>query len=854
MAIREFKKFFKRRGRFVRQPRDEKKSFQRSRDDKNGKSERKCFRCGDLNHLIRECSKPPRNKNQIAFVGGSWSDSCEEEEEKTKDETCLMAQASNEICLGIDLEPDEWVKDSGCTKHMAGNRKLFFTYKAYNRSNVIFGNNLRGYIIGKCTISHDSLNIANVEHVNNLEFNLEVILNGDSPVPTCIFEGVVQPVAATTAEQKLVRKNELKARVSAAVNVSAVGTTLSALTLPNIDSLSNAVIYSFFVSQYSSPQLDNEDLKQIDVDDLEEMDLKWQMAMLTMRARRVTVAKASAVSAAQDKQGTWVWRPKGLVLDHDLRTTSALMTFKLPSIGFMRLFGCPVTILNTLDPLGKFQGKVDEGFLVGYSLCRLGKVFQGLRHLFLKVCLLLDNLQKKELQRRKLKLMMLLRKMLLRMLLMMLFHHLHLMTFHLLYKNHLHLLNNHKHVGNLENDNAAKKLVIIKLKARVKRLEKANMVKSSKLRRLRKVRASKQVESSDAMEDVFNQGRMIDDMHKDKGIELVKDAEVAESEGRHAAQQAEKQAEIYNLDLDHSSKVLSMLEDDSEVQEVVEVVTTSKLITEVVTAAASQVSVASATIPAVKPSIPAAAPTVVAAYTRRRNGVIIRDPEEELSSRTPAETLKVKDKGEGILVETPKPIKKKDQIKLDAKYARKLHEEINKDEFNKDIDWDATIDHNTAGYKMDFFKGMTEEMEEEDQEIIKSINETLAQKAAKRRKLSEEAQEAEDLRKRLEVVEDEDDDVFVEATPLESKVPIMDYQIVLIDNKPRFKIIKADETHQFYISFTTLLKNFDREDLKNFWRIVKERFSTSKPTNFLDEYLLLTLKTMFEEPDGQDAI
>nr|GFC49955.1 retrovirus-related Pol polyprotein from transposon TNT 1-94 [Tanacetum cinerariifolium] len=40
----------------------------------------------------------------------------------------------------------------------------------------------------------------------------------------------------------------------------------------------------------------------------------------------------------------------------------------LPSIGFMRPFGCPVTILNTLDPLGKFQGKVDKGFLVGYSV------------------------------------------------------------------------------------------------------------------------------------------------------------------------------------------------------------------------------------------------------------------------------------------------------------------------------------------------------------------------------------------------------------------------------------------------------------------------------------------------------
>nr|GEW29387.1 hypothetical protein [Tanacetum cinerariifolium] len=243
----------------------------------------------------------------------------------------------------------------------------------------------------------------------------EVILNGDSPVLTCIVEGVVQPVAPTTAEQKLARKNELKARgtllmalpnkhqlkfnshkdaktlmeaiekrldqihdrlqklvsqleihgislsqedvnlkflrslpsewkthtliwrnktdledksldelfnslkiyesevkhssslgteshnlafvsstptdstnksVSAAVNVSGVGTKLSASTLPNVDSLSNAAIYSFFASQSSSPRLDNKDLKQIDVDDLEEMDLKLQMAMLTMRARR----------------------------------------------------------------------------------------------------------------------------------------------------------------------------------------------------------------------------------------------------------------------------------------------------------------------------------------------------------------------------------------------------------------------------------------------------------------------------------------------------------------------------------------------------------------------------------------
>nr|GFB68626.1 hypothetical protein [Tanacetum cinerariifolium] len=74
--------------------------------------------------------------------------------------------------------------------------------------------------------------------------------------------------------------------VSAATSVSAICAKLPVSSHPNIDSLSNAIIFSFFASQSTTPQLDKEDLKQIDVDDLEEIDLRWQMAMLTMRARR----------------------------------------------------------------------------------------------------------------------------------------------------------------------------------------------------------------------------------------------------------------------------------------------------------------------------------------------------------------------------------------------------------------------------------------------------------------------------------------------------------------------------------------------------------------------------------------
>nr|GFC77796.1 hypothetical protein [Tanacetum cinerariifolium] len=146
------------------------------------------------------------------------------------------------------------------------------------------------------------------------------------------------------------------------------------------------------------------------------------------------------------------------------------------------------------------------------------------------------------------------------------------------------------------------------------------------------VGTSQRVESLDDVENVFNQERIVVDMDQDEGTELVVDHEKdAEVEGRHT----DKQAEIYNIDLDHFSKVLSMQEDDTEVQEAVKVVTTAKIMTEVVTAAATQVVAASTPIPAAKPKI-------------------------------------LKDKGKGILIEAPKPMKKKDQVEMDAEYAKKL--------------------------------------------------------------------------------------------------------------------------------------------------------------------------------------
>ncbi|GJU37511.1 ribonuclease H-like domain-containing protein [Tanacetum coccineum] len=80
--------------------------------------------------------------------------------------------------------------------------------------------------------------------------------------------------------------NNTNEAVNIAHEVSTASTQVNAANSTNIDNLSDAVICAFFASQPNSPQLVHEDLQQIHPDDMEEMDLRWQMAMLTMRARR----------------------------------------------------------------------------------------------------------------------------------------------------------------------------------------------------------------------------------------------------------------------------------------------------------------------------------------------------------------------------------------------------------------------------------------------------------------------------------------------------------------------------------------------------------------------------------------
>nr|GEW23064.1 hypothetical protein [Tanacetum cinerariifolium] len=275
------------------------------------------------------------------------------------------------------------------------------------------------------------------------------------------------------------------------------------------------------------------------------------------------------------------------------------------------------------------------------------------------------------------------------------------------------------------------------------------------------------------MDDVSNQRRRIVKIDQDVDDVLEDDKDVAtdiDESAHDQGKQAESQAEIYKIDLEHAQKVLSMQKDESEpaeVQEVVEVVTTAKLITEVITDASDTITAASTTITAAKARVSAATLTVApsrvtAALSRRRKG--------------------------------------------------KTKEHISK----------------------------------EESRALKRLNETPAEKAVKRKKLDEEIEE---LKRHLQIVPNKEDDVYTEATPLALKVPVVDYEIYNENNKPYYKIKRVDGSHQLYLSFLSLLRKFDREDLEDLWRLVKERFATTKPKNFSDDFQLITLGAMFEKPD-----
>ncbi|GJY85308.1 ribonuclease H-like domain-containing protein, partial [Tanacetum coccineum] len=295
-----------------------------------------------------ECPKQSKYQNQKAFVGGSWSDSDKDEEEKTKDEKCLMAKASNEDYARWEvIEYGNYFKpvartttnaDGSSTSTILGpvtteekaqkkidvkarsmllmalpnEHQLTFsqykdakTFASSQESLNSISNRLQKIvsqlaILGE-NISQEDLNFKFLRslpsewsmHVvvwrNKLDLgiisfddlynNFKIVEQEVKRSVTSSSNSSLQNVAFVLTPGSSNEDNTVNVQVNtASTNVSTANDSTACL--------SDATIYAFLANQPNGSQVVHEDLKQIHEDDLEEMDLKWQLELLSLKARK----------------------------------------------------------------------------------------------------------------------------------------------------------------------------------------------------------------------------------------------------------------------------------------------------------------------------------------------------------------------------------------------------------------------------------------------------------------------------------------------------------------------------------------------------------------------------------------
>ncbi|GJT04109.1 hypothetical protein Tco_0838571 [Tanacetum coccineum] len=413
-------------------------------------------------------------------------------------------------------------------------------------------------------------------------------------------------------------------------------------------------------------------------------------------------------------------------------------------------------------------------------------------------------------------------------------------------------------VLDLENTKTTQAQEITSMKKRVKKLERKKTSITHGIKRLYKVGLSARIDSSDDeaslgyQEDASKQGRKIHDIDADEDITLenVHDADMFG---------------VYDLDGD---EVFVETEEP-----VVNAATTTSTIPVSAAKDLSDVDMPLAQALAELKSTKTKAVTTAAIITTtvvtrpKAKGLVIQEQEQ---ASTPITSLK--DKGKGIMFEEPLKMKKKDQVLFDEQDAIRLQAQFDEDERiareKEEANAALIAQWNDIQDKVETDYELAQRLQAEEQEAltIKEKSKLFQQLLEKRRKhfaakrpkerrnrqptkaqqrsimcvylksmagwkpkdlntkiggsskkqKVDDDKETEELKQCMEIISDDGDDVTIEATPLSTKSP------------------------------TIILKNFDREDLEVLWTIVKARFKKTELMNYMDIFLHLNLKTMFE--------
>ncbi|GJQ93649.1 retrovirus-related pol polyprotein from transposon TNT 1-94 [Tanacetum coccineum] len=248
---------------------------------------------------------------------------------KLKEEALKLTKFEKSThCLNemlIDLEPDEWIKGSGCSKHMTGNRKLFSTYKAYNGGNVIFGSNLRGNIIDKGQICDNKCRVTFSEHDSEITKDGKVIGRGHANMR--LIQSLASKELVRTPPHGSFRS------IRQFCNANGITHNFSAPRTPQ----SNGVV-----------ERKNRTLQEMSRTMLNEQSLPqkfWCNAVDTS----TYILNRILIRAILGK------------------TPYELLRGRKPTLDYFRVFGSMCFILNTKNYLTKFDPKSYKGVFLGYS-------------------------------------------------------------------------------------------------------------------------------------------------------------------------------------------------------------------------------------------------------------------------------------------------------------------------------------------------------------------------------------------------------------------------------------------------------------------------------------------------------
>ncbi|GJU69261.1 hypothetical protein Tco_1255520 [Tanacetum coccineum] len=372
-------------------------------------------------------------------------------------------------------------------------------------------------------------------------------------------------------------------------------------------------------------------------------------------------------------------------------------------------------------------------------------------------------------------------------------------------------------------------------------------------------------------EDASKQGRKIDDIGKDAEVTLVD-----ETQGRY------DDAQMFDTDVFNGEEVFVVEQNEKVVEEVVS--TAATITTEEITLAQALTELRSA-----KPKVVVQEPvqsttTTTPSTIPKAKSITFRDPGES-TTRTTLTPIpsNIKVKGKAKMIEPDKPSKKKEQVRLDEELTFKLQAEeeeqarLAREKAEKveegNISWDnvqAMIEADRLLAERLQAREQEELIDEEKARLFVELLEKRKKHFAalraqeKRNKPPTKAQKKtmtrvnmfidmdtelvkESSKKAEEEMAQENDEVAIDAIPLATKpAPIVNFQIHRKGRQDYYEIIRVDGSAKTYLLFSQLLKEFDKEDLENLWKLVKAKHGNTRPEEGYERVLWGDLKTMFD--------